>query len=197
MALYTLSGLLLALEGALSLVPGRSGREWRALSDGVYGFLREAGFRTGRYHAGLSDEERRAAQEDFSYDRTTVMAATNAFGMGIDKSNVRYVIHYQMPKSLEAYYQEAGRAGRRNAFSSTAGETARRSAISSSRARRIRRRPPSIMNGWRKWKITAARRNVCGITSSAISARSRTGPAGTAETARPRRRRPASPMRRR
>lgn len=84
----------------------------RKAVDEVYGFLREAGFRTGRYHAGLSDEERRAAQEDFSYDRTTVMAATNAFGMGIDKSNVRYVIHYQMPKSLEAYYQEAGRAGR-------------------------------------------------------------------------------------
>lgn len=84
----------------------------RKAVDEVYGFLREAGFRAGRYHAGMSDEERREAQEDFSYDRTLVMAATNAFGMGIDKSNVRYVLHYQMPKSLEAYYQEAGRAGR-------------------------------------------------------------------------------------
>lgn len=84
----------------------------RKAVDEVYEFLTAAGFRAGRYHAGMSDEARRQAQEDFSYDRTLVMAATNAFGMGIDKSNVRYVIHYQMPKSLEAYYQEAGRAGR-------------------------------------------------------------------------------------
>lgn len=84
----------------------------RKAVDEVYEFLRAAGFQAGRYHAGMSDEERRRAQDDFSYDRTHVMAATNAFGMGIDKSNVRYVIHYQMPKSLEAYYQEAGRAGR-------------------------------------------------------------------------------------
>lgn len=84
----------------------------RKAVDEVYEFLRDKGFSVGRYHAGMEDEARRKAQEDFSYDRVTVMAATNAFGMGIDKSNVRYVLHYQMPKSLEAYYQEAGRAGR-------------------------------------------------------------------------------------
>lgn len=74
--------------------------------------LREEGFAAGRYHAGLTDEERHASQEDFQFDRVQVMVATNAFGMGIDKSNVNYVIHYNMPRSMEAYYQEAGRAGR-------------------------------------------------------------------------------------
>ena len=78
----------------------------------VCGFLQEAGFAATRYHAGLDAEERRENQEAFICDRSPVMAATNAFGMGIDKSNVSYVIHYNMPKSLEAYYQEAGRAGR-------------------------------------------------------------------------------------
>lgn len=83
----------------------------KAVED-VCELLRAEGFAAGRYHAGLSDEERRQSQEDFQYDRLQVMVATNAFGMGIDKSNVRYVIHYNMPRSMEAYYQEAGRAGR-------------------------------------------------------------------------------------
>lgn len=74
--------------------------------------LKRAGLSATRYHAGLTDEERKSNQEDFQYDRARIMVATNAFGMGIDKSNVRYVIHYNLPLSMEAYYQEAGRAGR-------------------------------------------------------------------------------------
>ncbi|RTE09092.1 DNA helicase RecQ [Paenibacillus whitsoniae] len=78
----------------------------------LYELLRKKGFAAGKYHAGLTDDERSYMQEAFLYDDIRVMIATNAFGMGIDKSNVRYVIHYNMPKNMEAYYQEAGRAGR-------------------------------------------------------------------------------------
>ena len=78
----------------------------------VCSLLNRNGFSATRYHAGLSDAERKANQEDFVFDRKMIMVATNAFGMGIDKSNVGYVIHYNMPKNMESYYQEAGRAGR-------------------------------------------------------------------------------------
>ena len=80
--------------------------------DAIYELLSGAGVPVARYHAGMNHEDRKESQNDFIYDRVSVIVATNAFGMGIDKSNVRFVIHYNMPQSMENYYQEAGRAGR-------------------------------------------------------------------------------------
>ncbi|MBP1744211.1 MAG: ATP-dependent helicase [Firmicutes bacterium] len=80
--------------------------------DNIHDSLARKGYSIGKYHAGMSDMDRSKAQEDFLYDNVNIIVATNAFGMGIDKSNVRYVIHYTIPKNMEAYYQEAGRAGR-------------------------------------------------------------------------------------
>lgn len=80
--------------------------------DRIYHLLKKFGFNAGRYHGGMSERERTEMQEAFLYDRMELLVATNAFGMGINKSNIRFVIHYQIPGSLEAYYQEAGRAGR-------------------------------------------------------------------------------------
>ncbi len=80
--------------------------------DQLFQCLSDKGYPVSKYHGGMSEKARNSSQEDFTYDKTSIMIATNAFGMGIDKSNIRYVIHYNMPKDLESYYQEAGRAGR-------------------------------------------------------------------------------------
>lgn len=84
----------------------------RKEAESLYNKINKKGYKVGVYHAGLSDEERKKTQEDFSFDNIEIIVATNAFGMGIDKSNVRFVIHHNIPKNMEAYYQEAGRAGR-------------------------------------------------------------------------------------
>lgn len=89
----------------------------RKEAESICKFLKDNKIKASMYHAGLSDDERFSAQEDFIYDNVDIMVATNAFGMGIDKSNVRFVIHHNMPKNMEAYYQEAGRAGRDGEYS--------------------------------------------------------------------------------
>ncbi|MDR2528712.1 MAG: DNA helicase RecQ [Synergistaceae bacterium] len=103
---------LLTYVKKFSGAPGIVYCSTRRGAENVRDFLRGKGIDAVRYHAGLEDSERRESQEAFIYDRDPVMVATNAFGMGIDKSNVRYVLHFNMPGSIDGYYQEAGRAGR-------------------------------------------------------------------------------------
>ncbi len=105
-------GELLRLLGSRKRKSGIIYCSTRKNVEAVCQMLIQNGYKATRYHAGLEEAERSANQEDFLYDRKPVMVATNAFGMGIDKSNVSYVIHYNMPRSIESYYQEAGRAGR-------------------------------------------------------------------------------------
>jgi len=104
-----------ALLECLKKKRGQSGiiyASTRKTVEAIYDRLLKDGYSIAKYHAGLSEQERTASQEAFIYDRVNLMAATNAFGMGIDKSNISFVIHYNMPKNMESYYQEAGRAGR-------------------------------------------------------------------------------------
>lgn len=99
---------LKSASGKVGIIYASTRRE----TESLYKKLSDKGYKAGAYHAGMSDEERKKVQEDFSFDNIDLIVATNAFGMGIDKSNVRFVIHYNIPKNMEAYYQEAGRAGR-------------------------------------------------------------------------------------
>ncbi|MDO5517183.1 MAG: DNA helicase RecQ [Clostridium sp.] len=106
--LEELKDILRENEGESGIVYCASRKE----VDSLYYYLKDLGYNVGKYHGGLKDEEKELFQDDFLYERTEVIVATNAFGMGIDKSNIRYVVHFTIPQNIESYYQEIGRGGR-------------------------------------------------------------------------------------
>ena len=106
--LEELKDILRENEGESGIVYCASRKE----VDSLYFYLKDLGYNVGKYHGGLRDEEKEAFQDDFLYEKTDVIVATNAFGMGIDKSNIRYVVHFTIPQNIESYYQEIGRGGR-------------------------------------------------------------------------------------
>lgn len=106
--LEELKDILRENEGKSGIVYCASRKE----VDSLYYYLKDLGYNVGKYHGGLKDEEKELFQDDFLYERTEVIVATNAFGMGIDKSNIRYVVHFTIPQNIESYYQEIGRGGR-------------------------------------------------------------------------------------
>lgn len=106
--LEELKDILRENEGESGIVYCASRKE----VDSLYFYLKDLGYNVGKYHGGLKDDEKEAFQDDFLYEKTDVIVATNAFGMGIDKSNIRYVVHFTIPQNIESYYQEIGRGGR-------------------------------------------------------------------------------------